>query len=125
MGFMKTVLENSHITYEQVCNDLLKDGYQLSSSSCNISNENAIWCAVFFKPDIPEKIENSLETDHGDWNLNHHEMDLILKAMVHFKGDKTKVSSVLGISLSSLYRKLAENRLPYILNKHLNSTLLT
>jgi DNA-binding NtrC family response regulator len=114
MRHMKTVLENNPTTYEQVCNDLIKDGYQLSSSSCSISNENAIWCAVFFKPVIPENIETLLEldrVDRDDWNLDHHEMDLILKAMDHFKGDKIKVSSVLGISVSSLYRKLAENRL--------------
>jgi len=112
MEFMKTVFENSNTTYEQICDELLKDGFQLSSSSCNVSDGNTTWCAVFYRPAIKEVVSTPLELDRDDWSLDHHEMDLILKAMRTFSGDKTKVSSVLGISLSSLYRKLAMNKIP-------------
>ncbi len=40
------------------------------------------------------------------WNLEDIEKKHILKALKHFGGDKYETSSALGISLSSLYRKL-------------------
>lgn len=40
------------------------------------------------------------------WNLEELEYSHIQKALTHFNGDKYETSSALGISLSSLYRKL-------------------
>jgi DNA-binding NtrC family response regulator len=40
------------------------------------------------------------------WDLEEIEMYHIQKALKHFNGDKNKASAALGISLSSLYRKL-------------------
>ena len=40
------------------------------------------------------------------WNLEEIEKNHILKALKHFNGDKYEASNALGISLSSLYRKL-------------------
>ncbi len=40
------------------------------------------------------------------WDLEEIEMFHIQKALKHFNGDKNKASAALGISLSSLYRKL-------------------
>jgi DNA-binding NtrC family response regulator len=40
------------------------------------------------------------------WNLEELEFSHIQKALTHFNGDKYETSTALGISLSSLYRKL-------------------
>lgn len=40
------------------------------------------------------------------WNLDEIEKNHILKALKHFGGDKYEASNALGISLSSLYRKI-------------------
>ena len=40
------------------------------------------------------------------WNLEEIERNHIMLALKHFSGDKYETSSALGISLSSLYRKL-------------------
>lgn len=45
-------------------------------------------------------------TDKVVWNLEELERKQIQKAMAYFNGDKYEASSALGISLSSLYRKL-------------------
>jgi DNA-binding NtrC family response regulator len=46
------------------------------------------------------------ETPKVVWNLEELEYSHIQKALTHFNGDKCETSSALGISLSSLYRKL-------------------
>jgi DNA-binding NtrC family response regulator len=51
--------------------------------------------------EIPNKTEVS-----DSWDLEEIEMYHIQKALKFFNGDKNKASSALGISLSSLYRKL-------------------
>ena len=40
------------------------------------------------------------------WNLDEIEKNHILLALKHFGGDKYETSNALGISLSSLYRKI-------------------
>ena len=44
--------------------------------------------------------------DKALWNINELENSHILRALRHFNGDKTKASGALGISMSSLYRRL-------------------
>ncbi len=53
---------------------------------------------------VQENIEQG-EVDEA-WNLEEIEKNHILKALKHFDGDKYEASNALGISLSSLYRKL-------------------
>lgn len=51
-------------------------------------------------------VEYIEETPKVVWNLEELEYSHIQKALTHFNGDKYETSSALGISLSSLYRKL-------------------
>lgn len=104
---MKTVLECNPNRFEKICKELIEEGYQLSSSSCSSTNERVLWCAIFYKPTHAEKIKAIPEAIISDWNLEQHELNLIIKAMYHFKGDKTAVSNALNISVSSLYRKIS------------------
>ena len=53
------------------------------------------------KNPLPESTETA-ET----WNLEEVEKNHIIQALKHFGGDKYETSNALGISLSSLYRKL-------------------
>jgi hypothetical protein len=46
---IKTVFDSNHIKFERTCKKLIKDGYTLSSSSCNSTEEGPLWCAVFIK----------------------------------------------------------------------------
>lgn len=52
------------------------------------------------KPPLPN------DQDLNAWNLDEIEKFHIIKALKHFGGDKYEASNALGISLSSLYRKL-------------------
>lgn len=53
-----------------------------------------------------ESIPNPSPNPGGTWDLDKVEEMHILKALKHFDNDKYKASEELGISLSSLYRKL-------------------
>lgn len=55
-------------------------------------------------PPVQESVETILEID--SWNLEEIEKNHILKILKRFAGDKYETSNALGISLSSLYRKL-------------------
>ena len=50
--------------------------------------------------------KEDLEMVTETWDLDQLEMYHIKKALTHFEGDKTKVAQALGISLTSLYRKI-------------------
>ncbi|MDR0306064.1 MAG: sigma-54 dependent transcriptional regulator [Chitinispirillales bacterium] len=56
----------------------------------------------------PASIATPKEKESGTevWNLDEIEKRHIVRALKHFSGDKYEASSALGISLSSLYRKL-------------------
>lgn len=54
-------------------------------------------------------LETTVETRDDNeelWNLDEIEKSHILKTLKHYNGDKYETSNALGISLSSLYRKL-------------------
>jgi two-component system, NtrC family, response regulator len=70
---------------------LLSDGTELTKSN-------------FSAPDLP--IDNESESGFDTWDLAEVEKRHILAALKHFNGDKNKASLALGISLSSLYRKI-------------------
>jgi DNA-binding NtrC family response regulator len=53
-----------------------------------------------------EKPDKPMEENSEVWNLDDIEKQHIQRALKHFNGDKYEASSALGISLSSLYRKL-------------------
>jgi len=53
-----------------------------------------------------ESIPNPSPNPGGTWDLDKVEEMHILKVLKHFDNDKYKASEELGISLSSLYRKL-------------------
>lgn len=58
-------------------------------------------------PATPEKPAAIIGDEPPDsWDLEEIEMYHIQRALKHFSGDKNKASAALGISLSSLYRKL-------------------
>jgi DNA-binding NtrC family response regulator len=56
----------------------------------------------------PQVIEEPVEIipENDSWNLEEIEKNHILKILKRFGGDKYEASNALGISLSSLYRKL-------------------
>lgn len=57
-------------------------------------------------PGLDKPIQFSEQNATEIWNLEEIERNHILDALKHFGGDKYETSSALGISLSSLYRKL-------------------
>lgn len=52
--------------------------------------------------------QNIVENDVDTWDLHELEIRHLRKALKHFNGDKNKTSAALGISLSSLYRKMED-----------------
>lgn len=74
-----------------------------------LSHGNALSVAHFPGINQPFAIqENSTEQEGPEeiWNLDEIEKNHIQKVLKHFKGDKYETSNALGISLSSLYRKI-------------------
>jgi transcriptional regulator with PAS, ATPase and Fis domain len=57
-------------------------------------------------PGLVTTCDTPEETQKVVWNLEELEYSHIQRALSHFNGDKYETSSALGISLSSLYRKL-------------------
>ena len=69
-----------------------------------LSQDEALAAAHF--PGL-ENTSFAEQTISGEvWNLDEIEKNHILQALKHFCGDKYETSNALGISLSSLYRKL-------------------
>jgi DNA-binding NtrC family response regulator len=54
---------------------------------------------------VPQ-LEQQQHVTSATWNLDEIEKHHIIQALKHFNGDKYEASSALGISLSSLYRKV-------------------
>jgi len=57
-------------------------------------------------PGLEPQGAKPIQKNYEIWNLEQIANEHILKALEHFKGDKNLASKALGISLSSLYRKL-------------------
>ncbi|MBF0429645.1 MAG: hypothetical protein HQK83_00075 [Fibrobacteria bacterium] len=62
--------------------------------------------SVFHFPDLHIAPQIQMTSDDQLCSLEEMEIIYIKKALGFFKGDKHKVCEVLGISLSSLYRKI-------------------
>jgi len=63
--------------------------------------------------DLPENIKNpdvKIKMDDYDPTMTIHELEkrYILKALSHFKGNKTQAANALGITIKTLYNKLHE-----------------
>ncbi|HRO67340.1 MAG TPA: sigma 54-interacting transcriptional regulator, partial [Pseudobdellovibrionaceae bacterium] len=63
--------------------------------------------------DLPEHIRNPEKKDDlidYDQNITIHELEkrYILKALIHFGGNKTQAANALGITIKTLYNKLHE-----------------
>ncbi|NLD91175.1 MAG: sigma-54-dependent Fis family transcriptional regulator [Fibrobacter sp.] len=69
-----------------------------------LSDGSELTKANFFTPELPAGNESDAGFD--TWDLAELEKRHILAALKHFNGDKNKASLALGISLSSLYRKI-------------------
>lgn len=59
----------------------------------------------------PQVVETSnpdtyLEDAKTDWNLERVTLNHIKRALVHFKGNKTKTAKALGITVKTIYNKL-------------------
>jgi hypothetical protein len=49
---IRAVFDSNHIRFERACATLVKNGYTLSSSSCNSTEGGPLWCAVFIKQEV-------------------------------------------------------------------------
>jgi len=63
--------------------------------------------------DLPEEVRscNSNLSNREILSIRNYEKEMIIQLLTHFKGNKTKVASELGISRATLYRHLEKFRI--------------